>query len=237
MGRGAAGRDRDQRVDIGGHVHQRRVVAIGHIFLAGATMIDHRQAESLDALRHCLADAAETDDADLAAAQRGGERIIALQPLARAQIAIDLRQLAHRGDQQAQRQVRDLVRQHVRRIGDDEATPSGFGRIDMIVADAEAGDDLELRQRIEQRGVHPVMPAAGGDAAHAGRDIAQQGAAIRRLPEFVDDEAGLQLIGGVRHQRAGHNDLGSVGGCHPGPVHIRRCDDSCLMKRLKPYAV
>ena len=116
----------------------------------------------------------------------------------------------HRGEKQADREIGDLVGQHVRGVGDDEAAPAGFRRIDMVVADAEARDDLEVRQYLEQRGVDPVMTPACGHAANARADLFQQGFAIRRLPEFMHGELRLELIGGIGHQRAGHDDLGGA---------------------------
>ena len=60
-----------------------------------------------------------------------------------AQPFLGLVELAHRAEQQAERRVRHLLGQHVRRVGDDDAAPGRRGNIDGVVADAEIADDLE----------------------------------------------------------------------------------------------
>ena len=173
-------------------------------------MIDDRHVEGFEPARHRLADPAEADDPDLALAQRGRQRIGALQPLAGAQIAVDLRQLAHGRQQQADGEVGDLVGQHIRRIGDDDAALAGSLGIDIVVADAEIRDDFKLRQRIEQCVVDPHMRPAPGDTAHPVFHRSQRRRAILLLPELVHGEARLQLVGGIGHQWPGHDDLDLV---------------------------
>ena len=61
-----------------------------------------------------------------------------LQPFAGAQIALGLRKFAHRAEQQAERGVGDLLVEHVRRVGDDDAVRARPFGVDVVVADAEA---------------------------------------------------------------------------------------------------
>ena len=117
-------------------------------------------------MRDRLADAPEAEDADLAPAQRGGQRIGPLQPLAGAQIAVHLRQLAHGGDQQAQRQISHLAGEHVGRVRDDDAALRERGGVDVVVADAEAGDDLQPRKQLDEGGVDAGVSSADGNATH-----------------------------------------------------------------------
>ena len=46
-----------------------------------------------------------------------------------AQVAVGLRQLADRGEQEADREVRDLVGQDVGRVGDHDAALPGLGSV------------------------------------------------------------------------------------------------------------
>jgi hypothetical protein len=50
-----------------------------------------------------------------------------------------------------QRDIRDLFGQDIRRVGDDDIVVAGVIGIDVIVADAERGDDLELRKAAPSR--------------------------------------------------------------------------------------
>ena len=110
--------------------------------------------------------------------KRRGQRIGALQPLAFAQVAVHLRQLAHGGDQQAQRQVGDFAGEHVGRVRHHDAALGQLGRVDVVVADAEAGDDLQLGEAIDEGAVDARVAAADGYAAHLRVGLAQHGEVV-----------------------------------------------------------
>ena len=63
-----------------------------------------------------------------------------------AQISLGLRQPAHRHEHQRHRGVGDFVVEHAGRMGDDDPVLRRPFGVDMVVADAETGDDLEVRQ-------------------------------------------------------------------------------------------
>ena len=80
-----------------------------------------------------------------------GQRIgaFATQRPSRSQVSAR-GEFANRVDQQPDRRIGDLLGQHVRRVGHHDAARAGMAGIDPIVADAETGNDLELRQRIDE---------------------------------------------------------------------------------------
>ena len=185
---------------------QRRVVAVGHLRLRLAAVVFDLQLAGFQPLGDGLADAPQAEDADLAAAQRRRQRIGPLEPLAGAQVAVHLRQLAHGGDQQAQREVGDLAGQHVGRVRDDDAAPGQRGGIDMVVADTEAGDDLEPREQLDEVRVDARVAAEHGHAAHLEAGLAHDVEVLgqlrvdrrRRIADRTDDGLGLAHAMGPR---------------------------------------
>src|SRR5262249_35234573 len=108
-------------------------------------VIDDLQAECLEPPRYRNPNTAQADHPDGAVAQHGAtERKIAARPFAGAQIAFGLRQLAHGVETKPDRRLGDLLGEHVGRMGDDNAASGGGLRIDVVVADAEASNDLQL---------------------------------------------------------------------------------------------
>ncbi len=75
-------------------------------------------------------------------------------------------QPAQQHDGQADGQVRHVVRQHVRRVGDADAAAARQVEVDLVVADAVDRHDLEVRQPGQQRGRDAVMAAR-----HHGLDL------------------------------------------------------------------
>ena len=101
--------------------------------------------------------------------RRRAQRILPLQPFAGAQKAFGLRKLAHGAQQQAERGVGDLLVEHVRRVGDDDAVLGRLLDVDVVVADAEARNELELRKPRHQVAHHLVGRAGHRGAAHVRR--------------------------------------------------------------------
>ena len=179
-----------------------------------AAMIDHRNAERFEPARDRLADAAEPDDAGLAAAQRGREAIIALRgPVAGPQIALRLGQFPHRAEQQAERGIGDLLVEHVRGIGDDDAVLARPFGIDMVVADPEARDHFELGEFRHRVGVDEVVKAAAGrHGAQTRGKLGDQPVTVRRFPQLVQRECLGNAIDDHRRQRTHHQYVGLFGG-------------------------
>ena len=151
-------------------------------------MIGHRHERGFEPAPDRLPDAAHADNADLAVAQRAGAQGIALRlPQAGAQIAVGLDEFAQGGDQKPHRDVGDLFGQHVGRVGDDDVVLARIGGIDVVVADAEACDDLELgemRQRFPV-GRHRVIGDrhAAGFRHDIGRQSLEVGTGLRRMQD------------------------------------------------------
>ena len=156
--------------------------------------------------RDRLADAAEAEDPDGLAAELGRELRSALQPSARVHEAIEAHEAAPRHHDQRDRHVGDVVGQHVRRVGHLE--PALLAVLDghAVVADAEHRDDLELRQRIEQRG-RRHRAAALHEPADLAADRGEERRLVGRLHVIVAVVVGLQRIVEERRQRRGDDDV------------------------------
>ena len=119
---------------------------------APRVVIEDLHREAPRALGHRLADAAEADDAerlaeDVRAEQH--ERIPALV-LAAAHVSVALDDAARRRHKQRPREIRRRLRQHAGRVGHRDAPRSASGHVDMVVADRERRDRLQLRARREE---------------------------------------------------------------------------------------
>jgi hypothetical protein len=138
-----------------------------------------------------LADAPEPDHADGAVTQRRRQGVVALlNPGAGPHIAVDLREMPHRAEQQPERGIGNLLVEDVRRVGDDDVVGGGVLRIDVVVTDAEARHHFQLRQLLHQLAVD-----AAGMAAD--RDVAQG-----------RGKAGEQcIVGGVLRSREMHRKI------------------------------
>ena len=113
---------------------------------------------------------------------------------------------------EAERDVGDVVGEHVRRVGHlDAALPAVVDR-HAVVAHAEHRDDLELRQRVEQRRRRD-RAAALHEAADARALRREQSRLVARLVVVVAVVVGLQRIVEERRQRRGDDDVGLGHGC------------------------
>ena len=191
--RRSARHDHHQRVDVARHVEQFRVILVAHAWLRVAAVIDHRHAEGLQPARDRLADAAHADHADGAIAQRRlGERILPLRPFAGAQKALGLRKFAHRAEQEAERGVGHLLVQYFRRVGDDDAVRARPLGVDVIVADAEARDLLELGKALHEFRADALV----GISHHQRTDFIGDGfkerVLVGRVDQLVQRDLGLQ---------------------------------------------
>ena len=92
-------------------------------------------------------------------------------------------------------------------MGDDDLVVAGVVEIDMVVADAEAGDDLELRKLRDHRLIdaHEVGHGDAADAlAHRSGDTAE----IALVLELMQDKAFGQAFGDDRLGRAEQQNVG-----------------------------
>ncbi len=85
-----------------------------------------------------------------------------------------------------------------------------MGGVDGVVADAEAGDDLELRKRVDEGGVDP---GRGCDAAHGagklGGDQSGVGPVDGDLVELF-----LDALADMGMNSSGNQDPGTLAGAH-----------------------
>ena len=198
---GAARRDHDQHVDVARHVDQLRIVLVGDAGLRIAAVIDHRHAEGLEPPRDRLADAAHADDADGAVAQR---RLASADSAASSHLPARRKRSACGNSRTVQSRSPSAV------SATSSFSTSGvlvttmpccagpFG-VDVVVADAEARDDLELREARHQSRRHRVRRAGDGRGAHvrrrpwrciasASRRRSGQDVQIERPAQAVDDQ-------------------------------------------------
>lgn len=139
-----------------------------------------------------------------------GEGVVALGlPLPGADIAVGLRDPAEDGDGEPDGEVGDVVGEDVGGVGDPDPAVAALGEVDAVDADGEGGDDLERRERVDERGVGAVVgvPDDGADGARVRAEELVAGHPRRCLPEAVQAEAAVQLllqvrVKGVQHQHA-----------------------------------
>ena len=121
----------------------------------------------------------------------------------------------------ADRDVGDVVGQHVGRVRHLDAALAAVVDRHAVVADAEHRDDLELRQRVEQRR-RRHRAAALHEPADALPFRGEQARLVARLVVVVAAVVRLQRIVEERRQRCGDDDVGAgiggsssqcVGGC------------------------
>ena len=164
-------------------------MAVGEVGPRLARVISDWDAEGLEPARDRTADAPHADETDGAVAQRSlGQRKFALEPLSGTQIPFGLRQLAYRAEEQPERRVGDFFGEHAGRVGDDDTALRRRRGVNVIVADAEAGDDLELRQSREQCVVDRLDRRRYRHRAHM-RDRREQRVAVRGCREAVHGQS------------------------------------------------
>ncbi len=189
---GAAGRDDDQEIDLGGERRGAGEVRVGRLGAPVARGVGDRHAERFGALRDRHADPAEADDAHARAADLARKRHRPLGPVAAANVAVGLDQAARDREDESDRQVGDLVVEDVRRVRDGDAALARRGDVDAVVADTEDRDELERRQLRDQLARH-LRLAAGGDRADARRDRGE-GGGVALVGSVVDAKRALATL-------------------------------------------
>jgi hypothetical protein len=113
--------------------------------------------------------------------------------------------------------ISDLLVEHVRRIGDDDAVlASPFG-VDVVVADTEARHDLELREARHDRSVDRAVTRDRRDRTHLGADRIDEGVRVGSREGPVQGMASLlQRILDDRF-RSEHHHVGFVAGHEQSP--------------------
>ncbi len=131
--------------------------------------------------------------------------------MAFAEVAVGLRQAADRREDEADGEIRDLVRQHVGRVRHDDAALRSRLRVHRIIADAEIRDKFEGGEPVHQGAIHRSPDA---EAADAWPDLAQQGIGIGGAVEAVDREAAVERALDQRMHPAKQQDVGGLSSGH-----------------------
>lgn len=150
-------------------------------------------------LREQLADAAEPDDTDGLAEDLHTVELAAL-PLAVAQGGVGRGDLASGGEHQRDRVLGGRVDVGRRRVDDHDTALGGGGHVDVVEADAGAGDDLELGAGRQDLGIDG---GGGTDEDRVGLGHrCEQGRAIRSVdPTHLHTVA--QCLDGGRRELVG----------------------------------
>ena len=139
-------------------------------------MIADRHFKGGAAVGDLAADAAHAEQAQPFAPDPLGEGHIALgRPPTGAHIGVGLDHPPAGRQHQPNRQIGDLVVQHIGGVGDLDPAGVGGGDIDQIVADTEIGDHPEMGQGIHQRGGDRRV---AGDGPAGRRDLGQEGGRV-----------------------------------------------------------
>ena len=139
------------------------------------------------------ADAADADEAELLAAQLHAEHVVErpAAPRAGAHHALAFAEPPRDREDQAPGEIGARVGQHVGRVGDGDAARAAGRHVDVVVADRDVGDDLQLRARgIEHRGIDRVGQQAD-DRVLAGDALQQLLARDRLVADVQIDIATL----------------------------------------------
>ncbi len=186
---------------------------VGHAHGRAARMVNHGHVHRREPLRDRLSDAAHADHADRAVAQRGlAQRIIFLRPLAGTQVALGLRKFAHRAQQESDRCVRHFLGEHIRRVGHRDAVRTRPGGVDMVVADAEGGDDLEPGKSRHERTIDPLLGDGDRHGAHARAALAEELVALLRVGKLDDVERAGEPVHDDALGRTDQENVGFFGG-------------------------
>jgi hypothetical protein len=102
--------------------------------------------------------------------------------------------LADGGQQQAQRQVGNLFRQHAGRVGGDQAARGDGGDIEVIVSHAKAADDLQIGQMVQEVLIERAALARGDHAGDAGPQLSQKILPVGRFPQAMQGKAPFQPL-------------------------------------------
>jgi hypothetical protein len=100
--------------------------------------------------------------------------------------------MAGGGKKQAERDIGDVLGQHIRRVGHPDAALTRIGQIDRVRADAVAGDDLQVRQAAHQFGGCAEFTARRNGADRIA-EIGQKAILVGALPETMNRVGRLKL--------------------------------------------
>src|SRR5207302_1448807 len=142
---------------------------------AHRVVIEDAHAEAETAASDRAADPAEADHAEGLAVDVGAPQEVPFPrlPLSGARIGVGLDDPAGGGHQQREGEIGGGLGEDVGRVGDDDAASGGGGDVDVVVADGDVRDDLQ----VGRRGQHLVID--GGD------DVADQAVlALKPLDEL-----------------------------------------------------
>ena len=154
--------------------------------------IGHCHPERRRFLRHGSANPAEADEAKLLATQLHPEHVIErpAAPGAGTNDAFAFAEPPGHGENQAPREIRARIGQHIRRIGDGDVAGTAGRDVDVVVANGDVGDDFQLwAGSIEHRGVDRVGEEAD-NRVHTLDTLQQFIARDGRAPDVQIDVTG-----------------------------------------------
>ena len=168
-------------------------MAPGHLRATVPGVVDDRHLERREPLCNAFADAAHPDQSDRPIAERRAEREVFLQPPPLAEESVRLGQPAHRREEERDGEIRYLVVQDFRSIGDHDAAPRGGLNVDRIVSHAIVADDLERGEPRQESGVEAI-PSARDDRPDGGALPREQGLEAARAFRPVHRERWRELL-------------------------------------------
>ncbi|MNL15468.1 hypothetical protein D3C87_1364560 [compost metagenome] len=185
-----------QKIHRRGQFGHRSVIRIIHRQRA-PTVVADVHVERRGALRNRLADPTQANDSQAFATDLAGEWKRPLLPPPFTHETVGLGKATGSAEHQRDGEIGDVFGEHVRRVGDRNATGPGSLDVDTVVTDTEHYDHLQVRQAIDQTGPHPRL-AIGDEGADApGLGGIQFVAALTALEHLI---IGMQPLAEHRRQ-------------------------------------
>jgi hypothetical protein len=124
---------------------------------------------------HRASDAADTDEAELLASQFHTKQVVKCPaaPRARTHLTLTLAESARNCENEAPGEIRTRVGEHVRRVGHNHAARSAGRQIDVVVADRNIADRLQLRPGGVEHGRIDRFGEQAHDGVLAGHPLQQ----------------------------------------------------------------
>ena len=119
---------------------------------------------------------------------------------------LGLRQLSHRHEHEAERGVGDLVVEHAWRVGGDDSEPRRRLGVDVVVADAETGDDLEAGKSLHVSFVGPDVTGER-DRPDARHPFGEPEVGVGLEPKAMQRQPGADQFSDQPHAFDGHQNI------------------------------
>jgi len=122
---------------------------------------------------------------------------IALLPKTSPNIPITLWNSAANSEHKANSKISNIIGKNIGGISDSNPSLSTLIKINLIKADAEAGDDLQAGQGVDEGSVG-AGEGVSDDGAYGGGVLGEELGTIRKVPEAEEVEAVVELVFKVR---------------------------------------